>query len=129
MTMLEGGLRGSKTAAVLANVGIAVLGVACLVAALSMGTHWAERHFLPVWTWTWETQLRIVLILRLLIATVGLLLVFLLRPWLVQACLAGRALSALGSIAAVALAVLAALVATELVLRTCLLYTSPSPRD
>lgn len=118
MTTLKGGLRGSKNAAVLANVGAAVLGVACLLAALAMGTHWSEQHFLPVWTWTWETQLRIVLILRLLIATVGLALMFLLRPWLVQACLAGRASSALGSIAVVALAVLAALVATELVLRT-----------
>lgn len=118
MTTLKGGLRRSKNAAVLANVGTVVLGVACLLAALAMGTHWSERHFLPVWTWTWETQLRIVLILRLLIATVGLLLVFLLRPWLVQACLAGRALSALRSITVVALAGLAALVATELILRT-----------
>lgn len=108
----------ANVSAVLANVGTAGFGVACLVVALSMGLHWTERHFLPVWTWTWETQLRIVLILRLLMATVGLILMFLLRPWLVQACLGGRALSALGSIIVVVLAALAALVATELVLRT-----------
>lgn len=109
---------GANASAMLANIGTAALGLACLVAALAMGPHWSERHFLPVWTWTWETQLRIVLILRLLLAVVGLFLMFRLRPWLVQACLAGRALSALGSIALVTLAASAALVAAELVLRT-----------
>lgn len=118
MTTSTGGLRGTKVTAALVNFCLVAVGLACLFVALAMDANWSERHFLPVWTWTWETQLRIVLILRLLIATVGLALVFLLRPWLVQACLAGRALSALRSIAVFALAGLAALLATELILRT-----------
>jgi hypothetical protein len=90
----------------------------CLVMALCMDQHWAEQHFLPVWTWSWTIQLRIVLVLRLLLASLGLLTVFLLRPWLVQACAEQTPLWAFGQLAGAALAIVAALLATEFVLRT-----------
>jgi hypothetical protein len=105
-------------ATLLANFALGGLGLLLLAVAWRMGLHWAEQHFLPVWTWSWGVQLNIVQALRLLVALAGLAVLFVFRPWFVRACAAGRASAAFGSSLRVILAVMVALVATELVLRT-----------
>lgn len=116
--MPGGGSMRAKVSVRLANLGLGALGLLLLGLAWRMGPQWGERHFLPVWTWPWATQMRILLALRLLVALVGLAVLFLLRPWFVRACAAGQVRGALGSAARATLAVAAALLATELVLRT-----------
>lgn len=107
----------ARTIAGIANVALAMLGFACLMLALAAGPHWAEHHFLPVWTWSWEVQLRILLVLRLLLAAIGLAIAWPMRRWAVRECIAGRGCAALGTALRYALAVLAALLVTELILR------------
>jgi hypothetical protein len=101
-----------------ANVLSWLCGAALLLLALRMGEGWADRHFLPAWAYGWDVQLRILLALRLLVAVAGLAILFLLRPWLVRACRAGRGRQALSALLMSSLAVILSLAATEGVLRT-----------
>lgn len=104
--------------AVAANVATTLVGLGLFVAALSMDASWQWQHFLPTWGWAWAAQLRILLVLRLLVATVGLLIILLLRPWLVRAFGAGRGRQAMISGATAILAVIAAFAAAEGILHT-----------
>src|SRR4051812_45424101 len=82
------------------------------------GAGGAGGDFLPSWAWGWEVQLRIVLVLRILLALVGLLLILFVAPRLDRSIAAGRGREiAIGSLS-VALAVTAAFGVTESVLRT-----------
>lgn len=104
-----------------ANAVQAVLGAAgagLLYLAWRMDGGWADRHFLPAWAYPWETQLRILLGLRLAVATAALVVLLLIRPRTARAVAAGRGgqalVTALASIAAFA----AALAVAEAVLHT-----------
>ncbi|MEA3033919.1 MAG: hypothetical protein QOH86_1935 [Sphingomonadales bacterium] len=110
--------RGGTRAAKAANLAGWLVGAAVLLLALRMGEGWAHRHFLPAWAYDWDTQLRILLLLRLIVAATGLIVLFLFRPWLVRAFRAGRGRQALIALLTSALAVIAALAVTEGVIRT-----------
>jgi lysophospholipase L1-like esterase len=110
--------RDGTAAANAANLAGWLVGGALLLLALRMGEGWAQRHFLPSWAYGWDVQMRILLVLRLIVAAVGLAVLFLLRPWLVRAFRAGRGRQALFTLLTSALAVVAALGVTEGVLRT-----------
>src|SRR3954470_9725458 len=112
--MAAAGRRGAAAA----NLLLGLAGAALLLLALRMGEGWASRHFLPAWAYGWDAQLRILLALRLFLAAVGLAILFLLRPWLVRACQAGRARPALFTLLSSAMAVILSLAVTEGVLRT-----------
>jgi hypothetical protein len=112
-------VRGRRTrAAFAANVAGTLLGLLILACALGMGTAWQWRHFLPTWAWPWSTQVRMLLVVRLLIAGAGLAVIALLRPWLVRAFAGGRGRQAMLSAAMAALAVVAAFAAAEGILHT-----------
>src|SRR3954468_13871232 len=115
MGRMERGGTGASKAADLAGW---LPGAARLLLALRMGGGWAHRHFLPAWAYGWDTQLRILLVLRLLVAAACLIVLVLLRPWLVRALRAGRGRAALLTLLSSAIAVAAALAVTEGVLRT-----------
>jgi hypothetical protein len=110
--------RGGSPAAKAADLAGWLAGAALLLLALRMGEGWAHRHFLPAWAYGWDVQMRLLLVLRLIVAAAGLVLLFLLRPWLVRAFRAGRGRQALSTLLTSALAVAAALAVTEGVLRT-----------
>jgi hypothetical protein len=110
--------RGGTGAAKAADVAGWLAGGALLLLALRMGEGWAHRHFLPAWAYGWDTQLRILLTLRLIVAAAGLIVLFLLRPWLARAFRAGSGRQALFTLLTSALAVVASLAVTEGVLRT-----------
>ncbi|MEA3035526.1 MAG: hypothetical protein QOH04_1291 [Sphingomonadales bacterium] len=112
--MERGGTPAEKAADL---AGWLACGVLALL-ALRMGEGWAHRHFLPAWAYGWEVQLRILMVLRLLPAVVGLAVLLLLRPWLIRALRAGRGRQALFTLLTSALAVVASLAVTEAVLRT-----------
>ncbi|MEA3060366.1 MAG: hypothetical protein QOJ94_147 [Sphingomonadales bacterium] len=109
--------RGGTGAAKAASLAGWLAGAALLLLALRMGEGWAHRHFLPAWAYGWETQLRILLVLRLIVAAAALVVLFLLRPWLARVFRAGRGRQALFTLLTSALAVAAALAVTEGVIR------------
>ncbi|MEA3038056.1 MAG: hypothetical protein QOE79_569 [Sphingomonadales bacterium] len=110
--------RGGTGAAKAADLAGWFTGAALLLLALRMGEGWAHRHFLPAWAYGWDVQLRILLVLRLIVAAAALVVLFLIRPWLARAFRAGRGRQALITLLTSALAVAAAFAATEGVLRT-----------
>src|SRR3954468_23818310 len=107
-----------RGAALAAEVPLALAGAALLLLALRMGEGWATRHFLPAWAYGWDVQLRILLALRLIVAAAGLVVLFLLRPWLFRAFRGGRGRHALITLLTSVLAVAAAVAVTEGVIRT-----------
>jgi hypothetical protein len=102
----------------LVNAATILFGTLSLVAALRMDASWRWHHFLPTWAFPWSVELRILLVLRLLVAALGLAVIVLLRPWLVRAVAAGRGRHATISCITTAIAVMAAFAATEGVLQT-----------
>src|SRR4051812_32814060 len=110
--------RDGSPAAKAADLAGWLAGAALLLLALRMGEGWAHRHFLPAWAYGWDTQLRVLLVLRLLVAAAGLVVLLLLRPWLVRAFRTGRGRLALFTLLSSALAVVAAMAVTEGVLRS-----------
>lgn len=110
--------RDGRGATKAANLAFWLAGAALLLLALRMGDGWAHRHFLPAWAYGWDTQMRILLAVRLIVASAGLVVLFLMRPWLVRTFRAGRGRQALVTLLTSALAVVAALAVTEGVLRT-----------
>jgi len=109
---------GSNRAAIAAEVAIGGLGLAMIAAALAAGQGWADRHLLPAWAWSWPVEMRILLVLRLLLATSGAAIIMFLRPWLAGAVRAGRGRHALVSTATALAATFAGLAAAEGILRT-----------
>jgi hypothetical protein len=108
----------NEVKAKIANGAVGAAGLALIVLAAAAGQGWTERHFLPAWAWSWDVQLRILLVLRILAALIGLLLILFVGPRLARGMAAGRGREiAFGSLSAL-LAVIAAFGATEAVLRT-----------
>jgi len=61
-------------------VGMALIGAATLIAVLAANQAWLDRHFLPSFLMTRHRYVQIETIVRLLLGTIGALLVFLARP-------------------------------------------------
>ena len=85
--------------------------------AAAAGRGWAEAHFLPAWAWSWDVQLRIVRVLRIVAALVGLLLM-LVAPRVARGVAAGRGREIAFATISGLVAVAAAFAVTEGVLRT-----------
>lgn len=102
----------------LVNVAAILFGTLFLVAALLMDASWQWHHFLPTWAFPWSVELRILLVLRLLVAALGLAVLVLLRPWLVRAVAAGQGRRVTISCITTAIAIIAAFAATEGILQT-----------
>jgi len=100
------------------NLAILLTGLALVGLAIAAGRGWADRHFLPTFAWSRDFQMRIVLMLRALLGSLGLFVIFVMRPRVVRAVAAGRgrqmALTAFSAL----LAIVAAIGTTEAVLRT-----------
>jgi hypothetical protein len=102
----------------LVNAATILFGTLFLMAALLMDASWQWHHFLPTWAFPWSIELRILSALRLLVAAIGLAVIFLLRPWLARAFAAGRGRQAMVSCATTVIATIAAFAAAEGILQT-----------
>ena len=112
------GRTGGKRPALAVNLAILLAGLVLIGLAIAAGQGWADRHFLPTFAWSRDFQMRIVLVMRALLGSLGLFVILAVRPRVVRAVAEGRgrqmALTALSAV----LAVVAAIGATEAVLRT-----------
>jgi len=64
----------------IAAAGLALIGVALLVAAIAANQPWLDRHFLPSFLMSRHRYVQIETIVRLFLGTIGALLVFTARP-------------------------------------------------
>ena len=88
-----------------------------VLAAAAAGRGWAEAHFLPAWAWSWDVQLRILRVLRIVVAVIGLLLM-LVASRIARGVAAGRGREIAFATISGLVAVIAAFAVTEGVLRT-----------
>ena len=97
---------------VISEVAIACVGAALLLCAVLANQHWLDRHFLPSWFLPHQWWVLIESSVRVMLAAVGVLLAFWVRPRL------GRLIAATPArVVQSAIAAVLALVAGELVLR------------
>jgi len=116
---MPGGRRSSRRrAALAANLGVALAGIALVGLAAAAGQDWADRHFLPTFAWSRTFQIGLIDALRVLLALAGLFLILLVRPRVARIVKAGRGGRLLVSTLSASLAVAAALAATEGILHT-----------
>jgi len=116
---MPGGRRSSRRrAALAANLGVALAGLALIGLAAAAGRDWADRHFLPTFAWSRSFQIALIDALRVLLALVALLLILFVRPRVARSVKAGKGGRLFVSSLSAALAVAAALATTEGILHT-----------
>jgi len=102
----------SSAARLIAEIGVASIGVALLVCAIAANQAWLDRHFLPSFLISREWYVRLETLVRLLMGAAGVLLVVVVRPRV------GRfAMRAPARVLHIAIAVVLALAASEPALR------------
>jgi hypothetical protein len=101
-----------------ANLLFVLLGAGLVGLAIAAGPAWSDRHFLPAFAQPHSSQARMLDLIRLAVAMLGLALILLVRPLAMRAVALGRGRHLFANMLSAALAVAAAFVATELILRT-----------
>jgi hypothetical protein len=114
----NGGTRWRIDGGVLVGLAVALCGAALLFVAWRTNGAWLDRHILPSFFATREMQVAVATSLRLLVAMLGLAIMFLVAPLLARKARGQSVGAALFTIAMTVLATMASISTAELVLRT-----------